>query len=62
MKDFIKKNYIVVTYVLVSIFLEIMGLVALGYTPFIFKPWFDLTLLGITTSILVLINSKFSSI
>ena len=58
MKNFIKKNYIVITYVLVSIFLEIMGLVALGYTPFIFKPWFDLTLLGITTSILVLINSN----
>ena len=58
MIDFIKKNYVIITYVILSIFLEIMGLVALGYNPFIYKPWFGLTLLGITTSILVLMSSN----
>ena len=58
MMDFIKKNYVIITYVILSIFLEIMGLVALGYNPFIYKPWFGLTLLGITTSILVLMSSN----
>ena len=58
MIEFIKKNYVIITYVILSVFLEIMGLVALGYNPFIYKPWFGLTLLGITTSILIAISSN----
>jgi len=58
MKNFIKKNYIIVTYIVLAIFLELFGLLAAGFVPFMYQPWFGLTLLAITSSIIILIPSQ----
>ena len=58
MKEFIKKNYIIITYIILSMFLEVFGLLAGGFSFIIYKPWFGLTLLGITSSIIILIPSS----
>lgn len=58
MLKFLKNNYPIVCYIVISIFTELLGIIALGFGFGITSPWLLLTLIGIGCSILFLIKNN----
>ncbi|MBE6124593.1 MAG: hypothetical protein E7184_03610 [Erysipelotrichaceae bacterium] len=58
MKKFLTNNYPIICYVIISLFTELLGNLAIGFGLGINRPWLLFTLIGIGTSILFLIKNN----
>lgn len=58
MKKLLKNNYPIICYILLSIFTELLGVLAVGFGVGISSPWMLLTLIGLGTSILLLVKNN----